>query len=301
VHVTRIDLEPEQHPVVHFRLGAKMTSLSARMVVDASGRSTLLGKALRLKVNDPVFCQFALHTWFEGYARGDDDKADYIFIHFLPMSNSWLWQIPITESITSFGVVTQKKHYPKTRDEREAFFWNCVDTRPDVRQRLRAANQIRPFKEEGDYSYAMSQLCGDRFVLVGDAARFVDPIFSSGVSIALNGARLATADILPALDKGDLSRDSFANFETNMKRGTRNWYRFITMYYRLNVLFTTFIQHASYRTDVLKLLQGDLYDEDEPPVLTKMREIVSEVENDPTHLWHDFLGDLTDSTYRVYA
>jgi FADH2 O2-dependent halogenase len=217
------------------------------------------------------------------------------------MSNSWLWQIPITESITSFGVVTQKKHYPKTRDEREAFFWNCVDTRPDVRQRLRAANQIRPFKEEGDYSYAMSQLCGDRFVLVGDAARFVDPIFSSGVSIALNGARLATADILPALDKGDLSRDSFANFETNMKRGTRNWYRFITMYYRLNVLFTTFIQHASYRTDVLKLLQGDLYDEDEPPVLTKMREIVSEVENDPTHLWHDFLGDLTDSTYRVYA
>jgi FADH2 O2-dependent halogenase len=164
---------------------------------------------------------------------------------------------------------------------------------------LSRADQIRPFKEEGDYSYAMSQIAGDRFVLVGDAARFVDPIFSSGVSIALNGARLASEDIVQALNKGDFTRDAFSAFETELKRGTRNWYRFIALYYRLNLLFTMFVRHPSYRTDVLKLLQGDLYDEKEPAVLVKMREIVTEIENNPRHVWHQLLGDLTDDTYRI--
>ena len=301
VHVGGVDLDEKPHPRVHFRLGDKEMSLTARLVVDGSGRNTLLGRQLGLKVNDPVFCQFALHTWFDGYDRGGHKKADYIFIHFLPISNSWVWQIPINDTVTSFGVVTQKHNYPRTREARETFFWDCVRTRPDVYEKLRKAQQVRPLKEEGDYSYGMSQIAGDRFVLVGDAARFVDPIFSSGVSIALNSARLASKDILQALETGAYSRDTFRPFEEEMKRGTKNWYRFITLYYRLNVLFTVFIQDPRYRTDILKLLQGDMYDEDEPAVLQEMTRVVSEVESNPGHMWYKLLGDLTDSTYRIYA
>jgi FADH2 O2-dependent halogenase len=100
-----------------------------------------------------------------------------------------------------------------------------------------------------------------------------------------------------ALETGSLERSSFANFETSLKRGTRNWYRFISVYYRLNVLFTAFIRDPRYRLDVLKLLQGDVYDEDEPEVLTKMRRIVTDVEQNANHVWHDLLGDLTANVF----
>jgi FADH2 O2-dependent halogenase len=143
----------------------------------------------------------------------------------------------------------------------------------------------------------MKQLSDDRLVLVGDAARFVDPIFSTGVSIALNSSRFAHRDILRALESGDLSRSAFQEYETTIKRGTRNWYNFISVYYRLNVLFTAFIANPKYRIDVIKLLQGDVYDEEEPQVLTKMRQIVSEVERNPRHVWHDLLGDLTANAF----
>jgi FADH2 O2-dependent halogenase len=172
-----------------------------------------------------------------------------------------------------------------------------VASRPGLAEALRAAEQIHPFREEGDYSYAMTQLCGDRFVMVGDAGRFVDPIFSTGVSIALNSSRFAYQDILSALESNDFSRAGFRNFETKLSLGTKNWYDFISVYYRLNVLFTYFVTDSRYRLDVLKLLQGDVYDEAQPPVLEKMRKMVSDVERHPEHPWHHLLGDLTSRAF----
>jgi 1H-pyrrole-2-carbonyl-[peptidyl-carrier protein] chlorinase len=144
----------------------------------------------------------------------------------------------------------------------------------------------------------MTRICGDRFVLIGDAARFVDPIFSTGVSIALNSARFASRDVVAALEKGDLTRRAFEKYETTISRGTKNWYEFIRVYYRLNILFTYFLRNKAFRLDVLKLLQGDVYDEDEPQVLVAMREMVSEVERDTAHPWHSLLGDLTAHAFR---
>jgi FADH2 O2-dependent halogenase len=156
---------------------------------------------------------------------------------------------------------------------------------------------VRPYKDEGDYSYAMKQLCGDRFMLIGDAGRFVDPIFSTGVSIALNSARFAHRDVLGALERNDFSRNSFSTFETTIRRGTKNWYDFISVYYRLNVLFTYFINEPKYRLDVLKLLQGDVYDDAAPPVLREMKQLVTEVEQNEKHIWHKLLGDLTTNAF----
>ncbi len=144
----------------------------------------------------------------------------------------------------------------------------------------------------------MKQICGDNFVLVGDAGRFVDPIFSTGVSIALNSARFASRDIVQAAEMGDFSRKSFQTFESTLRRGTKNWYQFISVYYRLNLLFTAFVQDPRYRLDVLKLLQGDVYDEEEPAVLKRMKQIVREVEQNEQHLWHRYLGDLTANAFK---
>ena len=193
--------------------GRKEMSVSCKMVVDASGRKTFLGNQLKLKVQDTVFDQYAIHSWFDGYDRKvfakRDTNLDYIYIHFLPISNTWIWQIPITDTVTSLGVVTQKKNFAKSKEDREKFFWETVGSRPLIEETLRKSNRIRPFKDEGDYSYAMKQLCGDRWMMVGDAGRFVDPIFSTGVSIALNSSRFAHKDILSALETNDFSRAEF--------------------------------------------------------------------------------------------
>jgi flavin-dependent dehydrogenase len=327
VRVTHVDFS-EPLPRVHFRLGEKAMSVTSRIVVDASGRHTLLGNQLKLKARDPVFDQYAIHTWFGGYDRGAwtgsrrsqvlgiehttgplapsagnggrrprSLEDDFICVHFLPISNSWIWQIPIDDDITSIGVVTQKKNFAKSKQAREEFYWNCVATRPEIEAALRQSERLRPLKDEGDYSYAMTQLTGDRFMLVGDAGRFVDPIFSTGVSIALNSSRFGSRDILSALETGDCSRAAFANFEETIRRGTRNWYEFISVYYRLNVIFTAFVLDPRYRLDTLKLLQGDVYDEERPEVLRVMQDLVTHVETHPDHVWHAMLGELTSHAF----
>lgn len=295
VRVGNVDFSGEL-PVITAKLGGASVDIPVRMVVDASGRQTQLGKQLKFKVPDPVFNQYAVHTWFDDFDRKalavNKDQADYIFIHFLPVADTWVWQIPITDTVTSIGVVGQKKRFKEYGGDREKFFWDSVGSRPELLDALKNAEQVKPFKTEGDYSYGMSQIAGDNFVLIGDAARFVDPIFSSGVSVALNSARIASQDIIAAAEANDFSKARFATYESKLRRGVKNWYEFISIYYRLNILFTAFVQDDRYRLDVLQMLQGDVYDTEEPKALAAMREIVVAVENDPTHLWHPYLGEL---------
>ena len=304
VGVSGVDFSDPDHAAVQYSIGKKKFSTTCRIVVDASGRKTLVGNQMKWRIQDPVFNQYAIHTWFDGYdrscmAKKGQTMADFIFIHFLPITNTWVWQIPISETVTSIGVVTQKQNFAKSKEDREQFFWECIKSRPELYEGLKAqgSQQVRPFKEEGDYSYAMKQLTADRVLLVGDAGRFVDPIFSTGVSIALNSSRFAHKDILKALETGDCRRESFEEYEKTLKLGTRNWYNFITVYYRLNVLFTAFVADPRYRLDVLKLLQGDVYDDAEPPVLSRMKSIVREVEKNPQHALHKYLGNLTANAF----
>jgi FADH2 O2-dependent halogenase len=301
VRVKSVDLSDRKRPRVNFSMGNRETAVGVRVVVDASGRRTFLGNQLKFRVPDPVFDQYAIYTYFEDFDRAalcNGTKGDHIFIHFLPVTNTWVWQIPISESVTSIGVVTQKRHFANSRASRETFFWESLATRPELLAALKKARHVPPFFEEGDYSYAMKQICGDGFVLIGDAARFVDPIFSTGVSIALNSARFASKDIIDALQNGGMKKESFKRYEATIRRGTNNWYNFISVYYRLNILFTAFVNDPRYRLDVLKLLQGDVYDEEEPAVLKRMRDIVTAVEQNKDHVWHRLLGELTADAFK---
>jgi FADH2 O2-dependent halogenase len=295
VRVKHVDFS-EDDPRIVFNLGRRESALRVRMVVDASGRSTLLGRQLKLKVPDRVFNQYAIHTWFSGLDRSalavDKQTEDFIFVHFLPITDTWVWQIPITGDVTSIGVVTQKKHFAEAGQQWEDFFWKAVESRPELAEALRRSERVRPFKAEGDYSYAMKEICGDGWMMIGDAARFVDPIFSSGVSVAMNSARIASADILQAAERGHFGKTAFTSYETKLRNAVSSWYEFISIYYRLNILFTAFVADPRYRLDVLRMLQGDVYDGDEPAALTKMREVTREVEKNPDHLWHKHLGTL---------
>src|SRR5262249_17925420 len=122
IRVQRVDFSDPDAVQVRFTLGKQEIASRVRMVVDASGRQTFLAVQEKLKVRDRVFDQYAVHTWFDGYDRGtvikSEQQRQYIFIHFLPLTNTWLWQIPITDTITSIGVVTQKKNFARSRESR---------------------------------------------------------------------------------------------------------------------------------------------------------------------------------------
>jgi FADH2 O2-dependent halogenase len=293
--VRRVDFDGPHPHIVHTSGGAESRT-GVRMVLDASGRGTLLGRQLGLKVTDPTFDQYAVHGWFTGLDReavaGRDALADYLFVHFLPAEDSWVWQIPITDTVTSVGVVSRKSRLRQAGGDREAFFWGALDHRPELAAALRACTPVRPLKVDGDFSYAMRQITGDGWAMLGDAARFVDPIFSSGVGIAMNAARLLSEDVIAAAEAGDFSRPRFTEYERKQRRGLTNWYNFIAVYYRLNILFTVFVQDPRYRLDLLRMLQGNVYETDNPPVLGTMRGVVETVENNPDHLWHPLLGSL---------
>lgn len=265
-------------------IAGQTIDLRSRLVVDATGRNTLLGRQLRWKKGDEHFNQFAVHAWYEDVDRGPVESRDEIHIHFLPVERGWVWQIPITDEVTSIGAVAEHRVFKGAKKDHAGWFDELVRSAPDVEHAMRDARRINDFKVEADYSYCMESFCGDGFLLIGDAARFVDPIFSSGVSVALSSAKFASERIVYAVENDDFSKAALKPYEERLRRGTSVWYEFITLYYKLLPLFTHFIQSKKHRHQVLQLLQGEVYDRQEVPVLDAMREYIEQVEKTEGHL-----------------
>jgi FADH2 O2-dependent halogenase len=291
VHVKKVLFEDGRATGVQVGIGGKTLDLPYKIVVDASGRHTLLGRQLGLKKKDTVFNQYAVHAWFENVDKGEGPTADHIHIYFLPIERGWVWQIPINEEITSIGVVAEKEVFKQAKMDVESYFHTHADFNPDLALAMRAARRINEFEIEGDYSYSMEKFVGDGFLLIGDAARFVDPIVSSGVSVAAHSAKFAAERIQYALEAGDFSEAVFKPFEEKLRRGVDIWYEFIRLYYKLLPLFTYFIQSEQHRLQILRLLQGEVYEREEVPVLAAMRAFIAAGERNENHV---FRGQLTD-------
>ncbi len=273
-------------------LGGQSLTIDADVVVDCSGRDTLLGRQLGIKTRDPIFNQFAIHAWFEDVDRGDSPTADYIRIYFLPLERSWVWQIPITETVTSVGVVVHRDVFRASPLGKEEFFAEQLKSTPELQAAMGGAVRVNDIKSEGDYSYAMDHFVGNGYLLAGDAARFVDPIFSSGVGVALSSAKFASEILIPALAAGDVSAEALIPYETKVRGGVAIWYEFIRLYYKLMHAFTYFIQDPESRLQILELLQGQVYDRADAPVLAKMRDFIASVENTDGHLLKPYLTDM---------
>ena len=281
---------------VRVDIAGQVREVAADVVVDASGRRAVLGRQLGLLEKDKQFDQFALHAWFTGVERGGCDRDSDIHIYFLPAERGWVWQIPITESgteaVTSIGVVVDRRIFKTMDHDLESWFDSMIQTSPDVARAMANAVRIRDFRREGDYSYSMRRFTGPGYLLIGDAARFVDPIFSSGVSVAMHSAKFAAEAICAHLLEDAPQAQVFERYQERLRAGCNVWYEFICSYYRLLPLFTLFIQDERYRLEILQLLQGDVYDRGEVAVLDEMRKFIAEVENNEEHLMHRYLGQV---------
>ncbi len=292
VQVKRVNFVDGQAVGVRAKFAGQEIDIPSRIVVDASGRQTLLGRQLNLKQNDRIFNQYAVHAWFENVERGDDPKtADYIHIYFLPVKRGWAWQIPITDRITSVGVVAEREVFQQFKSESQRYFNTYVQSNKGLARAMANAVRVNEFKTEGDYSYILDKFCGNGFLMVGDAARFVDPIFSSGVSVAMHSARFGAETIRAALESGDLSEEALKPYERTLRGGVDIWYEFIRLYYKLLPLFTLFIQ-SEYRVEILRLLQGEVFNREDVRVLDVMRRYIEAVEQNEKHVFRGQLSDI---------
>jgi 1H-pyrrole-2-carbonyl-[peptidyl-carrier protein] chlorinase len=290
--VERVLMNGERACGVRVAVAGQTIDVPARLVVDASGRRAVLGRQLGLLEKDPQFDQFATHAWFEDVARSASGRPHDIHIYFLPIERGWAWQIPISNTITSVGVVVERRDFMHNEGDVEAWFNAMLRSTPDGAVAMQDAVRINAFKREGDYSYRMSKFAGPGYLLIGDAARFVDPIFSSGVSVATYSAKFAAEAIHQVLHEAADEATAFERYASTLSAGCSIWYEFICLYYRLLPLFTLFIQNDDYRMQILRLLQGEVFERGEVTVLDAMREFISAVEANDEHLMRPFLGDV---------
>jgi ABC-type nitrate/sulfonate/bicarbonate transport system ATPase subunit/flavin-dependent dehydrogenase len=260
--------------------------LRARLLVDASGRGTFLGSKLRIKRNDPALRQFAVHGWFEGVEHGPADVADWIHLHVLPGPRAWAWQIPIGPGVTSVGVVTGDAGFPKAGESVAEFFAGQVASSPALARTMAAAKPLGELVRDGNSGYAMERYAGDGWLLVGDAARFVDPIFSSGISVAAESAREAAAAIVAALAAGDTRAERFAEYAATLSRGIEAWRELVLLYYRLPRGVLALLDAPEDRAALQEVLQGTVFGAEPPALLARLRRAVAEVEANPDHPWH---------------
>jgi FADH2 O2-dependent halogenase len=290
-HVQHVEFSPGGAACgVRVQQGGQSRVLRGRLVVDCSGRNTLLGAQLKLKRKDPLFNQFAVHGWFADADRGPAQTADFAHIHILPVTRGWAWQIPIDRTVTSVGVVTEGPDYLKAGESADEFFTRMLAGNPVLAGRMARARRVTDLQREGNYSYVMERFAGDGWLLVGDAARFVDPVFASGVSVALTSARMAAVAIIAALKRGDVRAGSFAEYERTVRGGVDVWREFILLYYRLPHQFLDLISRPEGRWPLVRLLQGDVYDRRSAPILERMRQTIEAVEQDSAHPWRPYLG-----------
>lgn len=292
VRVQRVLFEGEQACGVRIAIDGREVDLPCKIVVDASGRGTMIANQLRMKQKDPLFNQYAVGAWFKGVDRGMEPEADYIHIYFLPVERGWAWQIPLDDETTSVGVVAEREVFKHAKLDLESYFQYHVRTNPGLERAMASAMRVSNFNPEGDYSYSVDRYVGDGYILIGDAARFVDPIFSSGISIAMYSAQFASERIREAFARNDFSREVFEPYEEKLRKGVSVWYEFIRLYYKLLPLFTHFIQSDEHRLSVLQLLQGEVFDRDTVPVLDAMREYIESVEKMDKHLLRDALTSI---------
>ena len=220
---------------VRARLNGGLTELRARVVIDATGRDTLLGNRLGLKKKDPQLGQAALFCHYRDADMGLGPEGGDILV--VGGGFGWIWMIPLDARTTSVGVVFPSRVLKESRADgfglsTDELFDHLVARSPQVSERLRSAERIRGVEGAADFSYRCERFVGDGWMLVGDAAGFLDPVFSSGVLLAMRGAENA-ADLLTRRLKrpGAVGARHLKSYERFVRRGLDRFRRYILAYY----------------------------------------------------------------------
>ncbi len=204
-------------------------TVRARYLIDASGRNSLVGAKFKLKKSYPQLQKISLFAHYEGVVR--DAGRDGTLTRMVRASDRWFWMIPLKDGRTSIGVVLDAAVYKRSGQSPEAFLTEAVAAQPLLADRMEAAHRVGPVSTAADFSYRNDRLTGDRWMLAGDAAGFIDPVFSSGVFLAILGGEQAADALHIVLSKPARRRRLFARYARTLHRAMDVYLRFVEAWY----------------------------------------------------------------------
>lgn len=208
--------------------------IGAAMVVDASGQSSLLARQRSLKVWDPLFRNLAVYGYFRDCAHLEPPDDGNIFIE--SYANGWLWKIPLADGMSSIGAVVDRDVGAKAirLSGLRTFLGNQIAAAPRTAALVGGAVAESPPTAVRDWSYSTASMTGPGWILVGDSACFVDPLFSTGVHLAVTAAHIGAAYIVTALTDPGFAPDAAAAFERLYRTQYEHFHELARLFYAGN-------------------------------------------------------------------
>ena len=236
-------------------------TVRCRVVVDAAGQSTVIQDRLGLRQWDPDLKKAAIWTYWKGAARETGRDAGATLVLQTAGRTGWFWFIPLADDITSVGVVADHDHLFKGRSSKDpaVIYAEEAAACPGLGPRLEGAERIEPFRVAKEYSYRSRQVAGDGWVLVGDALGFLDPLYSSGILLALKSGALAADAIGQALARGDTSAAALGSWGPGYLAGMDRMRKLVRAFYDGLNFGHVVRRHEDAKPLITDILIGDIF------------------------------------------
>ena len=267
----------------------------ANVVVDATGQAAMLSNKFRWRVRDPKLKKAVLYSYFKGAHREPDlNGGATLVLRTEPGSGGWFWYIPLENDITSVGIVANPEYLLKGRGQDLAKILNEeIEKCEAVRRRVGEGTRVDKIYSILDYSYRSKQNAGNGFILIGDAYGFLDPIYSSGVLLALKMAELAADAIHDAFNHNDFSAARLGQYQAKLDRGIESMRKLVYAFYNDGFSFSGFLRkYPDERVHIINLLIGDVFKEGVDSVYGPM----SEFAEIPPPLYEQLDGTMVQQT-----
>ena len=238
--------------------------LRSRVVIDASGQSALLSRRLDLGRVDYGLRHASIYTHFRGAIRDQGKDEGATLILHTETGECWFWYIPLAGDVVSVGVVGPMDALIRNRDGRpHEIFFEEVGRCAEIERRIRPAHQCRPVSVMKDFSYRNEEMAGDGWIAIGDAFSFIDPVYSSGVFLALKSGEMAAEAAMSGIAAGDVSVDRLGAFQPLLMRGVEAVRQLVNVFYDLNFSVGAFLRlYPQHQSKVTRILIGDVFDPD---------------------------------------
>ena len=227
--VKSVDLSDPSRAVVDTSTGERH---EARFVLDASGHGAVLGNRIGEKSDVESLKKVAIFAHYRGVPRPEGRSAGNTVI--VVLQNAWFWMIPVDKELMSVGLVVDKDHVRNCGLEPSELLDQTIRATPWVAERMRNAERVTDVYARRDFSYRMKRIVGENYALIGDAAGFLDPIFSTGVFIAMKSADIAATAVDARLRKGSMRL--LKRYQRDMANALEKYFYFISNFYRREFL-----------------------------------------------------------------
>ena len=260
ITVNKVSFTDDDMPVVEgIDENNQTQTWQGKFLIDATGRDVLMAKHNKTLEKNKKHVSAAIFAHLKGVEPLPDERAGHIGIYWF--DQGWFWVIPFKDGTASVGAVCFPEYIRQKQDNLEQFFMEALKKNPYMYNRMKEAELVTPVTATGNYSYLNQQIYGKRWLTVGDACGFIDPVFSTGVHIALHSGEKAAQAIANSLNKPKTTDRNLKKYEQKIDYVLRqfSWYIYRTTRPAMRQLFMEPRNIFRVKEALLSLLAGDVF------------------------------------------